>query len=146
MFPKQTGGARRHWLYDPSMVHEIPQIQKELVTYDEYDSMPSQDRIITFVLDHLIDMLPPEEAEAIKMLHVERSTMRAAGRELNIDHKTVGARAKRGLNTVRRKITTTPWLADFLQGTLPEDEAPTTILETKQMFYKLFKENPHVKE
>lgn len=142
MFPKQTGGERRHWLFDPSTVHEIPQIQKQMVHYDEYDEvMPSQDRIITFVLDHLIDTLPEEEAEAVRLLHIERSTMRAAGRQLGIDHKTVGARAKRGLDTVRRKITSTPWLTDFLQGTLPEDEAPTTILETKQMFYKLFKED-----
>lgn len=141
MFPMQTGGAKRTWLFDPGTVHEIPQIQSKMVHYDEYEEvLPTQDRIITFVLDHLIDMLPPEEAEAIRQLHIERNSMRAAGRELGIDHKTVGARAARGLETVRRKITTTPWLADFLQGTLPEDEAPSTLLETRQMFYKLFKE------
>jgi hypothetical protein len=144
MFPMQTGGAKRTWLFDPSTVHEIPQIQGKMVHYDEYDSMPSQDKIITFVLDHLIDMLPSEEAEAIRMLHIEQQSMRASGREIGVDHKTVGARAKRGLETVRRKIATTPWLADFLQGTLPEDEAPTTLLETKKMFYKIFKEDSDV--
>ena len=140
MFPKQTGGAKKHWLYDPHTIHEIPQIQSKMVHYDEYESMPSQDRIITFVLDHLVATLPPEEADAVRMMHIERMTMRAAGRELGVDHKTVGNRAARGLEKIKKKITRTPWLSDFLQGSLPEGEAPETFLEATTMFYPIFKE------
>jgi len=147
MFPKQTGGAKRHWNFDPSTVHEIPQIQNKLIHHDQYDVLPTQDRIITFVLDHLVAQLPHEEYEAVRLMHIERMTMRAAGRQLGIDHKTVGARAARGLAAVKEKIKTTPWLSEFLQGSLPDGECPTTFLEAAEKFYSLFKEEEeHVEE
>jgi hypothetical protein len=146
-FPMQTGGAKRHWLFDPNMVSEIPQIRDKMIHYDDYDALPSQDKIITFVLDHLISTLPDEESEAVRLMHMEQLSMRAAGRELGIDHKTVGARASRGLAKVKARIKDTPWLSDFLQGSLPEDEQPQTYLQATEMFYSLFRQGGHhVKE
>lgn len=141
MFPKQTGGDRRHWLYDPSAVHEIPQIQDKLIYEDDYTVEPSQDKIVTFILDHLIDSLPEEEAEAIRYVIIAQQTYRSSGREAGVDHKTIANRSRRGLEKIRKKISSTPWLYDFLHGELTEDAEPTTILEAKQMFYSLFKEN-----
>lgn len=141
MFPKQTGGDKRHWLYDPSSVHEIPQIQKKLVVNDHYSVVPSQDYIVTFILDHLMNMLPAEESEAVRMIHIGGMTLRASGRELKVDHKTVKARAERGLTSIKRKIAETPWLKEFLNNEMFEDEVPADILEAKKMFYQLFKEN-----
>lgn len=141
MFPKQTGGDRRHWLYDPSAVQEIPKIQEKLIHEDDYSVEPTQDRIITFILDHLLDTLPEDEAEAIRYVVFAQQSYRSSGREIGVDHKTVSNRSRRGLEKIRKKIATTPWLYDFLHGELTEDAEPTTILEAKQMFYSLFKEN-----
>jgi DNA-directed RNA polymerase specialized sigma24 family protein len=136
----QTGGARRHWLFDPSEAHTIPQIARKLIHHDEYFAdEPKKDDALTYVLEYVLDQLPQEEADAVRILNIQGSTLRAAGRELGVDHKTVKARAARGVQLMRRHMVNHPWILDILEGRVPADELPRNKLEVRQRFTDLVK-------
>jgi DNA-directed RNA polymerase specialized sigma24 family protein len=135
MMGMQTGGAKRHWLFDHTSVDEIPQIASKLVHYDTYfDDEEKRDDALTFVLEYALEQLPDDEADAVRIMVVQGSTLRAAGRELGIDHKTVKARAARGVEKLRAHLARHPWIVDLLENRLPADELPTSKLEVRRRF------------
>jgi predicted DNA-binding protein (UPF0251 family) len=140
MFEGQTGGSKRHWLFDPSEVHQIPQIASKLVHYDTYfDGEPKKDDALTYILEYVLDKLPEEEAEAVRIMKIQGSTLRAAGRELGVDHKTVKARTARGVEKMKEHMKSHAWIVDIFEGRVPPSEMPQSKLEVKQKFRQLVK-------
>ena len=57
----QTGGARKHWLFDPSRAEGISPIMEKLVHVDVYfDSDEDMETVLIKVLDRLLDELPED--------------------------------------------------------------------------------------
>lgn len=138
MFEKQTGGSKRHWLFDPSEVHTIPEIAAKLTTWDVYfEEEPKKDDALTYILEYALSMLPSDEAEAVRILKIQGSTLRAAGRELGVDHKTVKARSRRGVDKIRKHLSSHPWIVDILEGRMPADELPSSSVEVREKFRNL---------
>jgi DNA-directed RNA polymerase specialized sigma24 family protein len=140
MFDMQTGGSRKHWLFDPSEVHHIPQIANKLVQHDIYfPEEPKKDDALTYILEYALDQIPAEEAEAIRILKIQGATLREAGRELGIDHKTVKARAKRGAEKIKVLLEGQLWVRDILTGKVSYEKLPASKLEVKDRFSNLVK-------
>ena len=130
----QTGGADRHWLYDPQNVDSIGPILNKLVTYDTYFEEEEGVSTLTIVLDKILDELPKELEEAVRLTFLAGMTYRSAGRTLGVDHKTVKSRSQKGVAILRKRLTDTVWLAALLQGMIPEEPASATLLSPEKVF------------
>ena len=127
----QTGGARKHWLFDPSRAEGISPIMEKLVHVDVYfDSDEDMETVIIKVLDSLLDELPEDQRLAVRAVYLTGMTLRAAARSLGVDHKTVKLRAAKGVEAMRQRLTDTAWIADMLAGAIPVSEVPTRKLSS----------------
>jgi hypothetical protein len=116
----QTGGKDRHWLFDPTTVEHIGPIASKLAHWDEYfTDEPNYETVLALVMDQLLASLPAEQEEAVRLVHLAGVTQRAAGRTIGVDHKTVKARADKGLAALRDQIENSVWIADLLRGMIP---------------------------
>ena len=127
----QTGGARKHWLFDPSRAEGISPIMEKLVHVDVYfDSDEDMETVLIKVLDRLLDELPEDQRLAVRAVYLTGMTLRAAARSLGVDHKTVKLRAAKGVEAMRQRLTDTAGIADMLAGAIPVSEVPTPKLSS----------------
>lgn len=119
----QTGGDRKHWLFDPSRAEGIAPIMDKLIHEDVYfDGDDDAETVLIKVLDRLLDELPRDQRLAVRAVYLTGMTLRAASRSLGVDHKTVKLRAEKGVEAMRQRLTDTAWIADMLSGSVPADE------------------------
>jgi len=127
----QTGGERKHWLFDPARAEGIAPIMEKLVHEDIYfDGEDDMETVLIKVLDRLLDELPEDQRLSVRAVYLTGMTLRAAARSLGVDHKTVKLRAEKGVEAMRQRLTDTAWIADMLSGAVPADEVPTRKLSS----------------
>lgn len=79
-------------------------------------------------VDTALKEMPGHLADAVRLVYMDGHTLRSAAKLLKIDHKTVGARAKKGLDMLRAKgidgalPTTRTRAEEHLRSKLVEDE------------------------
>jgi len=117
----QTGGVSKHWLFDPQEVDSIHVILDKLVVYDTYFKEEQGQTTLQIVLDKILDELPEELEECVRLVYLAGLTLRSAGRTLGIDHKTVKARAEKGVKMLRKRLNDSIWLTTLLTGMIPID-------------------------
>jgi hypothetical protein len=105
------------------MVESIAPIMSKLVHYDEYFVEEEGDTTLAIVLDKMLEDLPEDLRGPVSLVYLSGVSYRNAGRTLGIDHKTVKARAERGVAVLRSRLTDTAWVAALLDGMLPEQAA-----------------------
>lgn len=118
----QTGGAKKTWLFDPATVENISAIRDALVHEDKYFFEDDGMTTLAMVMDKILDDLPEEIGEAVRLVHLEGRSLRAAGRILGADHKTVKSRVEKGIEAMRKRLVDSVWIAEMLRGYLPSDE------------------------
>ena len=118
----QTGGAKKTWLFDPAMVEHIGVLRDALVHYDEYFFEQEGTTTLGMVMDKILEELPEEISEAVMLVHLEGRSLRAAGRIMGVDHKTVKSRVEKGIAAMRKRLTDSVWIAEMLRGYIPDDE------------------------
>jgi DNA-directed RNA polymerase specialized sigma24 family protein len=116
----QTGGADRHWLFNPQDIETMTPILNKLAVYDEYFKDEMGDTTLSIVLDKILEELPPELEEAVRLVYLAGISYRSAARTVGCDHKTIKARADRGIDRLRKRLTDTVWLASLINGMIPE--------------------------
>lgn len=119
----QTGGSKKNWSFDPATAENIAPIRDALVHYDEYFAEDT-DRYttLTIVMDTLLQDLPEEYREPVRLVHLEGKSLRAAAKILSIDHKTVKSRVEKGVALLKTKLIDSVWIAEMLRGYIPKDE------------------------
>jgi predicted DNA-binding protein (UPF0251 family) len=117
----QTGGVKRHWLFDTQHVEDIGPILSKLVVYDTYFKEEEGQTTLQIVLDKILEELPDELEEAVRLIFLAGMSQRSAARTIGVDHKTVKARADKGVKILRKQLTDTVWLTSLLNGMLPTD-------------------------
>jgi DNA-directed RNA polymerase specialized sigma24 family protein len=122
----QTGGAKKTWVFDPSSIEQIPAIRNALVHYDVYfdddKSDDKSDSTLAIVMDKIMEDLPTDLADCVRLVHLKGLSYRASGKVLNIDHKTVKARVVKGVALMKQRLTDSVWISEMLRGYLPVDE------------------------
>jgi DNA-directed RNA polymerase specialized sigma24 family protein len=118
----QTGGDRKTWSFDPSEVENLAPIRDALVHYDEYFFEDQGMSTLAIVMDKILDDLPHDLAEAVRLVHLRGKSFRAAAKIIGVDHKTVKARVSKGVDLMRKRLTDSVWIAEMLRGYLPADE------------------------
>jgi len=118
----QTGGASKHWLYDPQSIDSIGPILSKLVVYDTYFQEEEGQTTLQIVLDKILEELPDELEEAVRMIYLAGMSHRSAARTIGVDHKTSKARADKGIKILKKQLTDTVWLTSLLNGVIPKDE------------------------
>jgi DNA-directed RNA polymerase specialized sigma24 family protein len=117
----QTGGSERHWLFNPQDVDTLGPILSKLAVHDKYFSEEQGQTTLAIVLDRILEELPPELEEAVRLVHLAGVSHRSAARTVGVDHKTIKARADRGVARLRARLKDTVWLAAILSGMLPDE-------------------------
>ncbi len=119
----QTGGSKKNWSFDPATAESIGPIRDALIHYDTYfEEDPEGASTLSIVLDKILDDLPPELQEPVRLVHLEGKSFRAAAKILKIDHKTVKSRVERGVVLLRERLVDSVWIAEMLRGYIPKDE------------------------
>jgi hypothetical protein len=119
----QTGGSKKHWSFDPSMVESITPIRDALIHEDVYfEEDPSGLSTLAIVLDKILEDLPEELQLPVRLVHLEGKSFRAAAKIIGVDHKTVKARIERGVDILRARLVDSVWIAEMLRGYIPKDE------------------------
>lgn len=118
----QTGGAGHAWLFDPQDFETIGPILNKLAVYDEYFVQESGTTTLAIVLDNILEELPPELEEAVRLTHLAGISYRSAAKVIGCDHKTVKARSERGITALRKRLTDTVWLASLISGMIPDQD------------------------
>ncbi len=131
----QTGGADRHWLFDPQSVEMISPILNKLVANDTYFENEDGATTLGIVLDKILEELPPELEEAVRLVHLAGISYRSAARTVGVDHKTIKARAERGVVILRNRLTDTIWLSSLLSGAVPEDAMVTEKVQSEESVF-----------
>jgi hypothetical protein len=133
----QTGGADRHWLFNPQDVDTLGPILSKLVVYDEYFKDEQGQTTLAIVLDRILEELPPELEEAVRLTHLAGVSYRSAARTVGVDHKTIKARADRGVERLRARLKDTVWLAALLSGMLPDEQEEAAKASSPDKVYKV---------
>jgi predicted DNA-binding protein (UPF0251 family) len=121
----QTGGADKHWLFNPQDIETMTPILSKLAVYDEYFKDEMGDTTLSIVLDKILEELPDELEEAVRLVYLAGISYRSAARTVGCDHKTIKARADRGIDRLRKRLTDTVWLASLINGMIPEGTVDT---------------------
>jgi len=117
----QTGGKSHKWLFDPQTIDSIGPILSKLVTYDVYFEAEEGQTTLQIVLDKILDELPPHLEEAVRLTYLAGISYRSAARTIGVDHKTVKARADKGIGMLRKRLTDTVWLATLISNMIPQE-------------------------
>jgi hypothetical protein len=75
---------------------------------------------LSIVLDKILEELPPELEEAVRLVYLAGISYRSAARTVGCDHKTIKARAERGIDKLRKRLTDTVWLSSLINGMIPQ--------------------------
>lgn len=129
----QTGGSKKTWVFDPAQVEQMGQIRDALLApsaEDEYFNDEDPMTTLAIVMDKILDDLPQDIAQAVSLVHLNGMSLRAAAKILKVDHKTVKARAQKGVDMMRVRLTDSVWVAEMLRGYLPADEITSTPIES----------------
>lgn len=121
----QTGGPDKHWLFNPQDIETMTPILSKLAVYDEYFKDEMGDTTLSIVLDKILEELPDELEEAVRLVYLAGISYRSAARTVGCDHKTIKARADRGIDRLRKRLTDTVWLASLINGMIPEGTVDT---------------------
>lgn len=127
----QTGGQKKTWLFDPSTVEHVGVLRDALIHNDEYFFEDEGTPTLGMVMDRILDELPEDISESVRLVHLEGRSLRAAGRILNIDHKTVKSRVDKGVAAMRKRLTDSVWIAEMLRGYLPAEEVKQQPLDVQ---------------
>lgn len=125
MNPNQSGGAKKTWVFDPSQVEEIAPIRDALVApsaEDQYLEENYGTNTLALVMDKILDDLPKDLADAVRLVHLRGQSLRSAAKMLGVDHKTIKARVEKGVNLMRKRLADSVWIAEMLKGYIPADE------------------------
>jgi hypothetical protein len=133
----QTGGSDRHWLFDPQDVEAIGPILSKLAVYDEYFVDESGQTTLAIVLDRILDELPEHLEEAVRLVYLAGISYRSAARTIGVDHKTIKARADKGVDLLRKRLTDTVWLASLINGMLPDGVVDTPKVTSPEKVFKI---------
>jgi hypothetical protein len=109
------------WLFDANDAPEP--ILAKLISYDYHtgDEVPYE-TMLAIVMDRLLEDLPYEQEEAVRLLYLAGLSQHKAGDLIGVTHKTVKARAVKGLENLRVALQHSAWLADLLRGQIPQEE------------------------
>lgn len=118
----QTGGSKKTWSFDPADVENLGPIRDALVHEDVYFFEEQGMTTLAIVMDKILDDLPLELADAVRLVHLKNMSLRGAARILKVDHKTVKARVEKGVVLMRQRLTDSVWIAEMLRGYIPRDE------------------------
>ena len=129
----RTGGADRHWVFDPTSVEMIAPIMNKLVHHDEYFAEQSGDSTLAIVLDKMLEDLPEDLRGPVSLVHLSGISYRSAGRTLGLDHKTVKSRAEKGIKIIRNRLKDTAWVATLLKGAVPEEAEEVKITSPEKV-------------
>jgi DNA-directed RNA polymerase specialized sigma24 family protein len=123
---RQTGGDKRAWLFSNDEVENIPAIQNQLIHHDKYfEEEDETENTLAIILDKILADLPDDIADCVRLVYLEGHSYRLCSRMLGIDHKTVKARAERGIEHLRERLLDSIWMSEMLRGYIPEDEIRT---------------------
>ena len=78
------------------------------------------------MIDKILDDLPTDIAHAVRLVHLKGFSLRAAGKITGVDHKTVKARAVKGVEMMRKRLVDSVWVAEMLKGHIPANEVNDT--------------------
>jgi hypothetical protein len=100
----------------------VPGPIAEKLVYNEnfLGDEPSQDTVLSLVLDTLLQELPREQEDAIRLLYIMGLSQHKAAAIIGCSHKTVKARATKGIDTLRSRLTDASWISDLLGNTIPD--------------------------
>lgn len=115
----QSGGPDKNWIFDPQDVETIAPILEKLAVYDTYFEDVNGETTLSIVLDKILEELPPELEEAVRLVYLAGISYRSAARTVGCDHKTIKARADRGVDRLRKRLTDTVWLSSLINGMVP---------------------------
>lgn len=141
----QTGGADRHWLFNPQDIETMTPILNKLAVYDEYFADYSGETTISIVLDKILDELPPELEEAVRLVYLAGISYRSAARTVGCDHKTIKARAEKGIDRLRKRLTDTVWLASLLNGMVPDGAIENQKVISPDKVFKVLTDLPNIR-
>jgi len=122
----QTGGSRKTWVFDPSDIEQIGTLRDALVHHDEYFFEEQGMTTLAIVMDKILDDLPPDLADAVRLVHLRGRSLRSAAKTLGVDHKTVKNRVTKGIALMRARLVDSVWMADMLRGYVPREEFAET--------------------
>ena len=128
----QTGGAKKTWSFDPSHLEDMSPIRDALTARSAEEEYLDEDQGMTtlaIVMDKILDDLPPDLADAVRLVHLRGMSLRGAARTLKVDHKTVKARVTKGVAMLRTRLTDSVWIAEMLKGYIPKDLINDTPVE-----------------
>lgn len=129
MAGQMTGGSKRTWLFDHTNIEEHQPLLDKFVHYDVYfedDPEEQPENTLVIVIDKVLEDLPTEIADAVRLVYLSNQTYRGAGRMLGIDHKTVKSRAMKGVEMMRERLVNSLWVAEMLRGYIPSGETEDT--------------------
>jgi hypothetical protein len=130
----QTGGSDKHWLFDPQSIETIGPILEKLAVYDTYFTEDDGVTTLGIVLDRILEELPDELEEAVRLVYLAGISYRSAGRTIGVDHKTVKSRAERGVKILRARLTDTVWLATLVGDMLPSNISSNRVEPNDKVF------------
>jgi DNA-directed RNA polymerase specialized sigma24 family protein len=125
----QTGGSRKTWSFDPNAAESMSPIRDALVHYDEYFFEDEGMSTLAIVMDKILDDLPEDLADAVRLVHLRGKSLRSAAKILGVDHKTVKARVDKGVRLMRKRLTDSVWIAEMLRGYIPKEELVSAPLQ-----------------
>jgi DNA-directed RNA polymerase specialized sigma24 family protein len=122
---QQTGGSKKTWVFDPSQLEEIAPIRAQLTAMsaeDQYFETEYGTNTLALVMDKVLDDLPKDIADAVRLVHLKGMSLRSAAKILGADHKTIKLRVTKGVDMMRKRLVDSVWIAEMLSGYIPKDE------------------------
>ena len=118
----QTGGDRRTWIFDHNDIDAIPALRDAFIHYDHYFFEEHGDSTLAIVMDKLLEELPEDLEACVRLVHLRGKSLRATGKILGIDHKTVKLRCEKGIAAMKARLVDSVWIGEMLRGYIPADE------------------------
>jgi DNA-directed RNA polymerase specialized sigma24 family protein len=125
----QTGGSKKTWVFDPASAENMAPIRNALTVRSAEDEFFDEEQGMTtlaIVMDKILDDLPRDLADAVRLVHIKGCSLRSAAKTLGVDHKTVKARVAKGLAMMHVRLVDSVWVAEMLRGYIPADEIVNT--------------------
>lgn len=122
----QTGGRKKTWVFDPSTAESIAPIREQLTVVsaeDEFFKDNYADNTLAIVMDKVLDDLPKDISDAVRLVHLKGMSLRSAAKILGVDHKTIKARVTKGVDLMRKRLIDSVWIAEMLSGYIPRNKS-----------------------
>lgn len=109
-----------HWSFDPINIPE-PIAQKLVYNQEFFGDEPTYETMLAMVMNTLLEELPEQQEEAVRLLYITGLSQHKAAAIIGCSHKTVAARARKGLDAIRQRLTDSVWIAELLGDRIPSD-------------------------